>query len=487
MSWISFDITLSGPGRGPSALQAAAVEGTGRGRFGAAGALALATLSATFLVAAGTVPAAYAQDTRWWEKLPGFGTPEVRRPQKKQQVETQPQPLDDLREGPIPLRSDEMVDMLDKAIERYRRIVQAGGWPQIGRVTLLRPGDDNEAVPLIRQRLVISGDIPPRAANYYRGSFHFDEWLAFGVKAFQRRHGLRVSGRLDRPTRAQLAVGAEQRLQQLELNKRRISALIEGRIEDRYVLVNVPAYQLEAVERYEVKQRHRVIVGKPDRQTPSISATIQALNFFPFWRVPESVARLDLIPRLMKEPDYLQKERIRIVQDSFNGPEISLASVNLAEADTRRILFRQDPGPWNALGLVRIDMPNKDIVYMHDTPMKPLFAQGYRAFSAGCVRVENVMDLAAWIAKYEPGFAGPGAIDTIIEQGNAIDPSNGRPKEFDITLTRPIPVHFTYITAWAERDGSVQFRPDIYGRDGASELVGDKDPDAPPPPVMLSP
>ena len=457
-------------------------------RISRLGAVTLVATCAALMLTLTPPSASFAQDGKWWEKLPGFGSPEERRTRrKKRKANAPPAPLDDLRQGPIPLRSDEMLDMLNTAIARFRGIVRSGGWPKIGKVTLLRPGDDNEAIPLIRKRLIISGDIPAKAASYYRGSFHFDEWLEYGVKRFQRRHGLRESGRLDRPTRAQIAVTASARLRQLELNKRRIKALTEGRIEDRYILVNIPAFQLEAVERYEVKRRHRVIVGKPDRQTPAIAAEIKGLNFFPFWRVPESVAKLDLIPRLMKEPDYLAKEHIRIVQDSFNGPEVSLASVNLAAADTKKILFRQDPGPWNALGLVRIDMPNKHIVYMHDTPMKPLFAQRHRAFSAGCVRVENVMDLVAWIAKYEPGFSGPEAVDAMLERGRSFDPANGRPKELDVTLTRPLPVHFTYVTAWAERGGRVEFRPDIYSRDGASELVGDRDPDAPPPPVTLSP
>jgi L,D-transpeptidase YcbB len=448
------------------------------GTLAVIGAALLATVSASEL---------RAQEAKWWQSLPGFGPPAGVNTSTRQSKPKKPQPLSDLRTGPVPLRSDEMVSAMDTAIERFKRIVAKGGWPQIGKTNLLRPGDDNEAITAVRRRLIMSGDIPERGAKYHHGSFHFDEWLEYGVKQFQRRHGLRESGRLDRPTRAQLAVTAEARLQQLELNRRRIAALSAGRIEDRYVLVNIPAFQLEAVERFEVVQRHRVIVGKPERQTPAIAATIKGLNFFPFWRVPESVAKLDLIPRLVKEPSYLRQEHIRIVQDRFDGPEIQLASVNLAAADTKKILFRQDPGPWNALGLVRIDMPNKHIVYMHDTPMKPLFKQPYRAFSAGCVRVDKVMDLVAWIAKYEPGMSGEASIDRLIEQGNAMDPTAGRPKNLDITLTRPMPVHFTYITAWAERNGTVSFRPDIYGRDGASELVGDKDPDAPPPPPSLSP
>ena len=120
------------------------------------------------------------------------------------------------------------------------------------------------------------------------------------------------------------------------------------------------------------------------------------------------------------------------------------------------------------MGLVRINMPNEHIVYMHDTPLKPLFGQRYRAFSAGCVRVQGVMDLAAWIANAEPGLSDRAAIDQIIDAGEPVD----------ITLTRPVPVYFTYITAWAEEDGTIHFRPDIYGRDGAEELVGTADPDA---------
>jgi len=430
---------------------------------------------------------AQAQDAKWWEKLPGFGNSGTRGTRSNRAKRRKPKPLNDLRKGPTPLRSDTMLDLMDTAIARYERIVRKGGWPKTGKATHLRPGDDSEFIPAIRKRLIVSGDIPPRAANYYRGSYNFDDWLVFGVKAFQTRHGLRVTSRLDRPTRAQLAISASARLSQLKLNRRRIAALNEGRIADRYILVNIPGFQLEAVERFEVKRRHRVIVGKPDRQTPSIEATIKGLNFLPYWKVPDSIARLDLVPRLQKEPTYLDKEHIRAVQGHFNGPEIDASVLDWTDVDTTKVKFRQDPGPWNALGLVRINMPNKDIVYMHDTPMKPLFKQRHRAFSAGCVRVENVMKLASWIATYEPGFSGPGAIESILEQGRNFDPAVGRPKEFDVTLTRPLPVHFTYITAWVEDNGRVEFRPDIYGRDGASELVGDKDPDAPPPPVMLSP
>jgi murein L,D-transpeptidase YcbB/YkuD len=245
-------------------------------------------------------------------------------------------------------------------------------------------------------------------------------------------------------------------------------------IEERYILVNVPAYQLEAVERFEVAQRHRVVAGRPGRDTPSLKATIKALNFFPSWKVPDSVAQLDVFPRLVKEPEYLEKEKIRVVMGDFNGPEIDATAIDWSIADASKVKLRQDPGPQNALGLVRIDMQNEHGVYMHDTPLKTLFEQRSRAFSAGCVRVQDVFKLVSWIARYEPGWENPGQVDAVIQMGQPLD----------VQLTRPIPVYFSYITGWAEANGTVNFRTDIYNRDGqTSDATAQMfDPDAPPPP-----
>ncbi len=430
-------------------------------------------------------PAAAQDNGQWYKSI--FSQTSADDGVNQKSAPKQPTSLDDLRTGPVPLRSDEMLLRIDKAILHYRKLIAQGGWRIEGRIKLLRPDDDDPAIPAIRKRLILSGDIPPRGAGQYTNSYHFDEWLEFGVKNFQKRHGLRISGKLDRPTRAQIAVPPEARLRQLMLNRKRIAKHLENGQLNRYILVNAAGFQLEAVEQFEVKRRHRVIVGKRDRQTPEIGATIKGLNFFPYWRVPDSVANLDLIPRLIKEPEYLQKEHIRAVKEFYGGPEIDTANVDWRTADVKKIKFRQDPGPWNALGLVRINMPNREIVYLHDTPMKSLFKQRHRAFSAGCVRVEDVFDLVAWIARYEPVLGEAGAVQQLVDQADLEQVSVKRPSDFDVTLTRPLPVVFTYITAWVEDDGTVAFRPDIYGRDGASELVGEHDPDAPLPPNLLSP
>jgi len=422
---------------------------------------------------ASTAPVLGQNPCSWTDQI--FGSPNCKTivsEKRERPVEV----LNDLRPDATPWRSDTMVEQIDGAIRQYTQIVQRGGWPAIPGTRMLRPGDDDERVSVLRKRLIASGDLQPRGGGSDT-SYSFDDAVETAVKRFQERHGLRVTGRADQPTIAQLNISAPARLEQLKLNQRRVRELLQGRIEDRYVLVNAAAFQLEAVEGYEVRQRHRVIAGKPDRQTPTVKATIRALNFFPYWRVPDSVATLDLFPRLVKEPDYLQKEYIRVLANNFNGAEIDPTNIDWRSADATKIKFRQDPGPHNALGLVRIDMPNEHGVYMHDTPMKPLFNQRGRAFSAGCVRVQDVFKLVEWIARQEVGWDQPGRPDAVVAGGQALD----------VVLTRPVPVYFTYITAWAEADGRIEFRPDVYGRDGAKDLAGERDPDAPPPPQTLTP
>ena len=380
--------------------------------------------------------------------------------------------LDDLRTGEQPMRSEAMLEALDLAYGRFKAIAQKGGWAAIPSARMIRPGDDDDRVPIVRQRLRATGEL--KSGDSYQ-SFTFDGELEAAVRRFQKRHGLFVNGRIDRSTIAAMNVPVQARMAQIKLNYDRIAALVEktNAREDRYILVNVPGFQLEAVEGGRVAQRHRVIAGRPGRETPVVKASVRALNFFPYWRVPDSVAKLDVAPRLVKEPEYLQKEQIRVLTGNFNGAEIDATRINWASFDPVTTKLRQDPGPQNALGLVRLDMPNEHGVYMHDTPMKPLFGRAQRAFSAGCVRVQDVFDLAAWVARDEPGMDRK-RVDDIINAGAPVD----------ITLARPVPVYFVYITAWADAGGQPEFRPDIYDRDGLKELSSDRehDPDAPPPP-----
>ncbi len=405
----------------------------------------------------------------FWNGIPGFGGTTAPEPRREPVVDR----LEDLRPNTVPFRSEEMLEALDGAFAGYRKIASAGGWPLIPGPRMIRPGDDDPRVPVLRQRLYAEGYLK-RSAMF--DNFSFDGELEAAVKVFQGSHGLRPSGRVDRPTLDELNITAEARLKQLQLNAARLQELQHNRLEERYILVNVPAFQLEAVERFQVQLRHRVIVGRNERETPNVRATVKALNFFPYWRVPDSIGTLDLVPRLRKEPDYLEKEQIR-VYSAQTAVEMDRNVIDWRQVDPTKIKFKQDPGPQNALGLVRIDMSNEHGVYMHDTPMKKLFDQRSRNFSAGCVRVQDVFQLAEWIAKYENGWEAPGRVEGVLQSGQALD----------VTLTRPLPVYFTYITAWAEPNGSVQFRPDIYNRDGVNQN-GHREADpneAPPAPIPV--
>ncbi|MGL4396115.1 MAG: L,D-transpeptidase family protein [Hyphomicrobium sp.] len=417
------------------------------GRWGGAVLLVLVT----WISAVTALPSHAGAQGAWWEGVlngqPGQDSTEVK-PERKVEA------LQDIRPDATPWRSDVMLDAISAAIERYEKIVANGGWPMVPVGKMIRSGDEDPRVPLLRKRLRISGDMPSKGQYY--DSETFDSELEAGLRRFQLRNGIRPTGRVERSVYPVLNITAAERLDQLKLNYDRLRALMNGGIEDRYVFVNVPAFQLEAVERHEVVLRHRVIVGRPERQTPDVRATIKALNFFPYWRVPDSVAMLDLVPRLQKEPEYLENELIRVF-NGYNGPELDRQQIDWHSPQVASYKFKQDPGDKNALGLVRLDMANEHGVYMHDTPMKKLFEQRSRPFSAGCVRVQEVFQLAEWIARYETGWEQPGRVQQVLESGQALD----------LNLTRPLPVYFAYITAWAEPStGHVEFRPDIYGRDG---------------------
>jgi L,D-transpeptidase YcbB len=425
----------------------------------------IALLATALTVATGSHSAAAEQD--FWNGIPGFGGPSSAPPRQREVVADT---TNDLRPNKTPYRSEEMLAAIDTVYARYQKIATAGGWPVIPGNRMIRPGDDDERVPVLRRRLAAEGYLK-RPSGY--DNYTFDGELEAAVKMFQETHGLRPSGRVDRPTLDELNIPAESRVRQLQINAARLQELTQSKPEDRYILVNVPAFQLEAVERYEVQLRHRVIVGRNERETPNVRATVKALNFFPYWRVPDSIGKLDLVPRLRKEPQYLENEKIRVFS-AQTAQEMDSRSIDWMQVDPAKIRFKQDPGPQNALGLVRIDMVNEHGVYMHDTPMKKLFEQRTRNFSAGCVRVQDVFQLAEWIARYEVGWEQPGRVQAVLDGGQALD----------LNLTRPLPVYFTYITAWGEPNGAAQFRPDIYNRDHVNVGRGEPDPhDAPPVPI----
>jgi L,D-transpeptidase YcbB len=230
------------------------------------------------------------------------------------------------------------------------------------------------------------------------------------------------------------------------------------------VLVNVPAFTAQAVEKGALVLDSPVVVGKPQRATPEVSAKIVEVNFYPTWSVPDSVARNDLIPAIRKDPAYFYQQHFNVMRD-WKAPPLDPTAVDWASPEVVSYKFRQDPGPQNALGLVRINMPNKHAVYMHDTPLKRLFSQSARAFSSGCVRVERVLELVAWLLSDQKGW-DLAKVQAEIDSG----------QKLDVKLKKAVAVHFVYLTAFANSTGIAQFRPDIYGRDaGYGDDFDDQD------------
>ena len=351
----------------------------------------------------------------------------------------------------VPFVSEASIAGLQQAIERYRQIVANGGWPVTTQKVTLRQGDTSGEIAAIRKHLIIEGDLGSGSGS----NPTFDREFLDGLSRFQIRNGLRVSGFVDQRTLAALNVTATERLQQLETNLKRVQGLMSFNKAPRYVLVNVPFFVAQGVQKGELSFESNVVAGKPARATPQVSAKIVEINFFPTWSVPEIVAQQDLIPKIRKDPSYFSQEHFMVMRD-WGSPPLDPASVDWNSPQVVSYKFRQEPGTFNALGVVRINMPNKYSVYMHDTPLKQLFGQSARAFSSGCVRVEKVQELVAWLLGGQKGWSLE-KVQAQIDSG----------KKIDVKLASPVPVHFVYLTAFASGSGLAQFRPDIYGRDSS--------------------
>ena len=341
--------------------------------------------------------------------------------------------------------------LLGTALARYQTYVDQGGWPEIPDTPLLNPGDRHASIPAIRARLMVSNSslVPPSTKNIP----FYEPQLVAAVKHFQQRHSLKVDGIIGSETRSAMNVTAQQRLQQIRLNLDRLRWLPRN-LGSRYLLVNIPNYNLSAVEDGEEKLSMRVIVGQKRRPTPSFAGQMSHLVFNPYWNVPRKLARLDLLPKQQADRSYFYLHDIRVYHaGDAQGDELDPYSIDWHSVSKRHFPYtlRQDPGAHNALGKIKFVMPNKWSIYLHDTPKKSLFQETQRNFSSGCIRVEDPNALAAFSLANAPPQS------SII---NAIANGNNHWHK----LKKPIKVYTTYFTAWADKDGFI-FAPDSYKRD----------------------
>jgi murein L,D-transpeptidase YcbB/YkuD len=343
---------------------------------------------------------------------------------------------------------------MQAAIKRYSEIVAAGGWQPLPDVAL-QAGMTHPALAMLRHRLLLSGDLQESDSAQ-----NFDYYLEKAVKRYQASNGLAPTGVIDKRTIAALNVPASSRLKQLKSNLARLMAF--GKAAGRkYVVVNIPAAQIEAIENDRVVSRHSGVVGKPDRPTPILSSAIHELNFNAVWHLPPTVIEKDLVPKGREMARRGESVLVKYHIDAYggDGKKLDPGKVNWSAPGAGSLSYRQQPGPDNPLGFVKINFNNSHSVYMHDTPSQSLFGHNFRATSSGCVRVQGIEQLAAWVLA-DQGWT-PEHVLQMKQTG----------ERRDVTLKKPIPLYFVYITAWATPDGVVQFRRDLYLKDGIGAMA----------------
>lgn len=373
-------------------------------------------------------------------------SPQPGAPATQQTAAPKPKPKPPIREwalssDPTPSFQPETFFATAKASERYAQIVDAGGWPNVpGNVG---PGSRGPAVAALRKRLAVEGDpleaVPPGDA--------WDAQLAAAVKHFQARNGLRETGVVAGATLRAINVPARIRFKQLASSSQRLAG-VNFPFGDRYVAVNIPSAAVEAIENGRVVKRYVAVVGDVDHQSPEVTARISAVNMNPTWTVPTSIIKNEIIPKMRKDAGYLSRQKIRILDG--RGNEVDPRAVDWSTERAVNYTLRQDSGKGNALGSIRIQMNNKHSVYMHDTPSKAYFGRDYRFLSHGCVRVQGVYDLAAWLLEGSGNYTAADLTAKI-----------GKERE-DIRLRQPAPVVWVYMTGWASADGTVHFADDVY-------------------------
>jgi L,D-transpeptidase YcbB len=337
-----------------------------------------------------------------------------------------------------------------------REMASNGKWLTVASgLPLIRPGQYDERIPAIRHQLArlddsteaLNSDNPER----------YDARLEDAVRRFQRRHGLAIDGIIGPQTLGALNVTPTQRVEQLRANLERWRWLPQS-LGKEYILVNIAGFGMQVVSGGEEVMRQRVIVGLPYRRTPVFAGRMSYLVLNPSWEVPHQLAVQDQLPRIRANPGYLEEMGFAVLQGwGAEERRIDPADVDWDQLSRRNFPYRlrQAPGPDNALGRVKFMFPNRHNVYLHDTPARGLFKQDERAFSSGCIRLEDAEGLARWLLSQRSELMSEDRIQSTWAGG----------RETTVRLDRHLPVYLLYWTAWAGDDDQIHFRRDIYQRD----------------------
>ncbi|MCM8564820.1 L,D-transpeptidase family protein [Thauera linaloolentis] len=341
---------------------------------------------------------------------------------------------------------------LQLALKQYRVAAEAGDWPKVAAGPTLRPGERGARVAEVRARLAAEGE--PELASSPDATL-FDDALAEAVKRFQRRAGLALDAAIGRQTVEALNLGPVQRLAQIQVNLERVRWVAQDMRGD-YLMVDLTGYQARLHRAGRLAWSARAIVGKPTRQTPSLLDSVRHLVLNPKWVVPPTILREDLIPGVIRDPDYLTRHRMRVVDRDGQAVDPQHIDWEGARRHGFPHMIVQNSGADGSLGRIKFALANPYSIYLHDTNARSSFRRDTRALSSGCVRLERPEELAVLLLD-----------DARRWNAEALQEALATDKTRTVPVTRRIPVLLHYATAGLDEDGSLQFRPDIYARDAA--------------------
>ncbi len=342
---------------------------------------------------------------------------------------------------------------LKKALSRYKAIAGQGGWPQVPQGQSIHPQMHDKRIPLIRKRLLVTGDYPVGTVGK---NDLYDQTLVAAVKAFQDRHHLGPDGVVGKNTLAAMNITAEERIKQIRVNLERTRWIIHD-LPSSNLIVDIAGFMLQYYHNNQQVWTSKVMVGKPYHQTPIFRSAITYLVLNPTWTITPDIIKNETVPSIIKDPEFLAKQNLRVLDHEGNVVDPKFIPWEQYKGRYFPYIIRQDSGQFNALGSIKFIFPNPYHVYLHDTPTKALFGRTRRAFSHGCIRVQNPLDLGRLILTNDPGNrTTPEKMDQILASGKTVT----------VILKQPLPIYLMYLTSNVS-DGKVMFKPDLYDRDNS--------------------
>jgi murein L,D-transpeptidase YcbB/YkuD len=344
---------------------------------------------------------------------------------------------------------------LYRELVRLRKAQAVGGWKKIPNSSQLRFGKSGKVVKQLTLRLQSEGDY---TCQHKGKTYTYDNCLKKAVKHFQKRHEIAQTGTINKSTRRKLNLSVNWKIKKVLLNLDRIQRLPK-QAETRYIMVNIPDFRLYYKENGKNALTMRVVVGDKKHHTPIFSNKISYIVLNPYWRIPDSIVQKEMIPKMLKNPDYLAQRGYEVRKSqNVRRPALDTSKIDWARVmrtgQTKKYKFMQPPGEKNALGKIKFKFPNRFAVYLHDTPAKKYFKKSFRAFSHGCIRISKPRALLATFAKFERS----------VNYARAKRILRGKTKT-QLNLAHKVPVHIVYLTARIKSDGLLHYLPDVYGYD----------------------